>query len=323
MKKSGDYPILGMRCRFLRVFICLLFSFISTLSFSQKVDATVDRDKILIGQQIELKIIVTDIDKNKAIGISQWVNVPDSFNHIEVVHRSPIDTVSMGGVYSYTQKIILTSFDSGYWQIPALSMLLSNKERIASPTIQISVLPVDVSNLKDYHDVKPIIEVKAETDWQFIVEVVAAILLIMIVVILIVLYFKKRKKKNKSASIHFGIKEALQQIDELQKKGLIEKQEYKMFFSQLIDICRSFSDIQLQISAVHKTSDEYMLVLKGKVGNQPAQIQYFQLLRLADVVKFAKFVPSPNECEEAVNGAKIFLQTIYEYQKINECSAVG
>lgn len=299
-------------CRTLLVFICcsLLFSFNSS---AQKVTATVDREKILIGEQIELKISVTDVDRNKA-DIAQWCNLPDSFNHVEVVKRLPIDTVNIEGIFSYSQKIILTSFDSGYWQIPEMNILFENKQTIKSTAIGISVLPVDVSNLKDYHDIKEIIDVKAETDWLTIFAIIIASVIFIILLFLLIKYLKKRKPKLKTVKKQFGIKEVLEQIDALQQRGLIEKKQHKMFFTELIEICRSFSDQQLNISTANKTTDEYMLSLKGKVGSETSQIQYFQLLRLGDAVKFAKFIPSDNECDETVASARVFLQTIYEYQ---------
>jgi hypothetical protein len=267
----------------------------------------------LIGEQIELKISVTDVDRSKA-DIAQWCNLPDSFNHVEVVKRLPIDTVNIEGIFSYSQKIILTSFDSGYWQIPEMNILLENKQTIKSAAIGISVLPVDVSNLKDYHDIKEIIEVKPETDWLMIGSIIIGSVIFIIILFLLIKYLKKRKPKLKAVKKQFGIKEVLEQIDALQNRGLIEKRQHKVFFTELIDICRSFSDQQLNISTANKTTDEYMLSLKGKVGSETSQIQYFQLLRLGDAVKFAKFIPSDNECDETVGNARIFLQTIYQYQ---------
>lgn len=291
-----------------------LFCFcISSNLFSQKIVATVDRDKILIGEQIELKILVTDVDKNAA-DVSQWFNLPDSFNHFEIIKRLPVDTISNEGFISYSQKIILTSFDSGYWQIPAANVLFSDKKTVQAMPINISVLPVDVSNLKDYHDFKEIIEVKKETNWLLIGAIAAAAIVLAVLIFFLIRYLKRRKSKPKTFSKTFGIKEALQQLDELQQKDLIQKNQHKLFFTELIFICRNFSDQQLNIFSSNKTTDEYMLLLKNKIGNEPTQIKYFQLLRLADAVKFAKFIPSKTECDEAFANAKTFVQTIYDFQ---------
>ena len=313
MRKSREFLVESRELGFVRVSIVILFLCISSFSFAQKISATVDRDKILIGEQIELKILVTDVDKNTA-DVSQWFNLPDSFNHFEIVKRLPIDTISNSGLVSYSQKIMLTSFDSGYWQIPAANVSFNDKQSINAMPINISVLPVDVSNLKDYHDFKEIIEVKKETDWLFIGAIAAAAIVLAIFIFFLIRYLKKRKSKPKAVLKQFGIKEVLQQLDALQQKNLIQKNQHKLFFTELIFICRNFSDQQLNIFSANKTTDEYMLLLKNKIGNEPTQIKYFQLLRLADAVKFAKFIPSNIECDEAFANAKTFVQTIYNFQ---------
>lgn len=312
MMESFKFQISGFKWWIMKI-LPLILLFICSNSFSQKISATVDRDKILIGEQIELKILVTDVDKNAA-DVSQWFNLPDSFNHFEIIKRLPVDTITGEGTVSYSQKIMLTSFDSGYWQIPAANVSFTDKKTVQAMPINISVLPVDVSNLKDYHDFKEIIEVKKETNWLLIGAIAATAIVLTVLIFFLIRYLKRRKSKPKTFSKTFGIKEALQQLDELQQKDLIQKNQHKLFFTELIFICRNFSDQQLNIFSSNKTTDEYMLLLKNKIGNEPTQIKYFQLLRLADAVKFAKFIPSKTECDEAFANAKTFVQTIYDFQ---------
>lgn len=313
---TESYKFRVISYKWWRIFLSSVTSFLFLFSsnvFSQKISATVDRDKILIGEQIELKIVVADIDKNKA-DVSAWFNLPDTFNHFEIVKRLPVDTIPNEGFISYSQKIILTSFDSGYWQIPAANVLLTDKQTVQAMPINISVVPVNVSNLKDYHDFKEIIEVKKEIDWLLIGAIAAAVIVLAVLIFFLIRYLKKRKSKPKLILKSFGIKEVLQQLDALQQKNLIQKNQYKLFCTELISICRSFSDQQVNIFSANKTTDEYMLLLKNKIGNEPTQIKYFQLLRLADAVKFAKFIPSNTECDEAFANAKTFVQTIYDFQ---------
>ena len=313
MRKSQELLAESREFGFVKISIFILFLIASSNLFSQKISATVDRDKILIGEQVELKVLVTDVDKNQK-NVSQWFSLPDSFNHFEIIKRFPIDTIAVEGSINYSQKIILTSFDSGKWQIPVIDISFTNNQIIHSDSIEISVLPVDVSNLKDYHDFKEIVEVKAETDWLFIGAVAALLVVSVILIYGLFRYWKKRKALSKKGHTQLGIKEALEQLDLLQQKGLIEKNRHKLYFTELILICRNFSDTQLQIFSADKTTDEYMLLLKNKVGNETTQTKYFQLLRLSDAVKFAKFLPSKTDCEEAMADAKKFVQTIYDFQ---------
>ena len=313
MRKSRELLVGSWKFGFAKVSIFILLLAISSNLFSQKISATVDRDKILIGEQIELKVLITDIDKANA-DVSHWFDLPDSFNHMEIVKRFPIDTISAEGSINYSQKIIITSFDSGVWQIPAITVSFAEKLSINAMPITISVLPIDVSNLKDYHDFKEIIEVKPETDWLFIGSIAAAVIVLAIIIFLVIRYFNKRKLRPKSVSKIFSIKDVLHQLDALQVKGLIEKKQYKLFYTELINICRNYSDHQLNNYSADKTTDEYMLMLKSRIGNEPTLIHFFQLLRLADAVKFAKFIPPNNESDDAIFDARTFVQTIYHFQ---------
>ena len=313
MRKSRELLVGSWKFGFAKVSIFILLLAISSNLFSQKISATVDRDKILIGEQIELKVLITDIDKANA-DVSHWFDLPDSFNHMEIVKRFPIDTISAEGSINYSQKIIITSFDSGVWQIPAITVSFAEKLSINAMPINISVLPVDVSNLKDYHDFKEIIEVKPETDWLFIGSITAAVIVLVIIIFLVIRYFNKRKLRPKSVSKIFSIKDVLHQLDALQAKGLVEKKQYKLFYTELINICRNYSDHQLNNYSADKTTDEYMLMLKSRIGNEPTLIHFFQLLRLADAVKFAKFIPPNNESDDAIFDARTFVQTIYHFQ---------
>ena len=293
--------------------ILLIFTIHFSLftSFSQKISATVDRDKILLGEPITLQIKISDAEASTQI--NQWFNLPDSFNHFEILQRLPIDTITIEGSVSYLQKIILTSFDSGYWKIPSLTITFNSTQKIITDSIAITVLPVDVSNLKDYHDIKEIIEVKKEADWLFIGEIAAAAIISAILLYLIIQYFRKREKVPKQKIRSFSIDDILKEIEKLQQKELEELNQYKLLFTDLINICREFSDEQLKIHSSDKTTAEYILLVKNKIGSEPMQVKYFQLLRLSDAVKFAKYIPSKDECQDAFITAKTFVQTIYQY----------
>jgi len=292
-----------------------IFLFFCLSSFSQKISATVDRDKILIGEQVELLVKVSGIEKNTP-DISQWVALPDTFHHLEIVKRFPIDTITVEGSTIFAQKILITSFDSGTWQVPPIHVLFTDKQSITTvKPVAITVLPANISNLKDYHDIKEIIEVTPVTNWQEIAEIAAGVILLLIILFLLFHYFGRKKPKLTQSNKKFSVEDILVQLDALGEKGWIENHQYKLFFTGLITICRNFSDSQLQMRSTSKTTDEYMLLIKGKIGTEPAQIKYFQLLRLADAVKFAKFTPLHDECFEAIKTAKIIVQTIYQFQQ--------
>jgi hypothetical protein len=280
---------------------------------AQLVSASLSKEKMLLGEQAELILKVEHVGRNN-LNIKQWFNLPDTFNHLEVVQRLPIDTLQTEKGFSYKQSILLTGFDSGYWVLPVLQVQLSNNQLAATNPLGITILPVDVHNMTDYHDVKDILPVSLHTSWKIIVALALTVVLSFFG-LLWALSYRKTQKLAKPTEQYFGTiyKQAIQQLDALQKQNLVENNQHKLFYSNLILICQQFSDTTMQTSTLNKTPDEYMLSLKGLVGNEQAQSAYFQLLRLASAVKYARYIPPIAESNQAIIIARQFIDTLNLY----------
>ncbi len=300
--------------------LCLVAcSLFSLQAVAQKVTTITNKSTIRIGEQFELKLTVEPA-ANSTVLLEAWFNLPDSFNHFEVLQRLPIDTIEVGGAKSFTQIFLITSYDTGTHNLPEFPVKLIGNQTFTSLLLPIKVLPVNISNMQDYNDVKEIIEVEPETDWWLWGKLGFGILLLILFIVFIVKYFFSNKTIKPIKKATLSIKDILQQIDALQP--LITKQQYRPLFTSLIEITRNFSDAQLGISSLTKTTDEYMVLVKGKVGNEPTQVQYYQLLRLSDAVKFAKYQPATTECEQALQAAKTFVTTIHSFNYQPKANAV-
>ncbi len=321
-KRSLEFRVWGLKFPFAigRISVAIGFLlFIALTSTAQKVSSSVSKSTIRIGEQFELKL-TAEPSANNTLLIDKWFSLADTFNHFEVVQRLPIDTLEVSGTKSFEQKIILTSFDTGSYDIPALNLVMVDNKSLSTEALQINILPVDISNLKDYHDIKEIIEPEPETDWILIVEIAAGVILLIVLIVFLAKYLSRKKPIKPLKKKLFTIDDIIKEIEGLQP--LIAANKHKQLFTQLVIITRNFSDAQLNLSTLTKTTDEYMVVLKGKVGNEPTQVQFFQLLRLADAVKFAKFHPSESECLQGLQHAKTFVKTIHSFNYQPKANAV-
>ena len=108
--------------------------------------ATVDKDRILIGEPIHLMLEATFYGDAPITWPAE-----DSLPHFEWLERHPADsTISTGRRY-YRQYLTLTSFDSGRWAIPRLPFLVGTTTFFTdSVPIRVDYTPVDPS--KDYRD---------------------------------------------------------------------------------------------------------------------------------------------------------------------------
>jgi len=286
-------------------------------SFSQKIIATLDRDKIVIGEQVTLQLKVIDVNPRTSF-IVQWFSFNDSVNHLAFIKKEPVDTVDVGGLNTYLQRITITSFDSGKWAIPLQQIILQDKTtgkqtNLKADSVYLQVLPVDVSNLKDYHDIKDIIDVPRQTDYTLII---AAAISVVVVTVLLILIFRRKKKpapvivKKTPKSIRPPLEEAMHKLKQLEKEGLPFKGQTKLFYIQLDEICREYFESRMNIHITQLTSEELLPVLAVYLQNAQAKAGYRQLLMLVDAAKFAKYTPGEQENTEAIQLAAASLEHI-------------
>jgi hypothetical protein len=285
--------------------LLLLFSIllVHQYAFSQAIKAEVDRDKILIGEQIQLKLTIEN-----ARTVTSWFNIPDTVNHIEIVERGKIDTLDVNDAVIYQQVITLTSFDSGRWEFPPLSVKGINQ---STPPITIDVLPVDVSQLADYHDIKDIEE--AEVESSMMITIIIAVVTLLSILLLILLY-RIKKRAAIEAPVNIGSQSpyewAIAELDKLQKEQLYEHGKVKQHYSQLIDITQRFFKMQRRGSPMQLTLDEWIVELQSLQVNSDVKIAFFQLLRMGTSVKFAKYLPSIFDNHQSVQIAKDMIEAV-------------
>jgi hypothetical protein len=288
---------------YIGLFILIALSSVTSNLFSQTVKAGVDRNKIFIGEQIKLKLAI----QGGRAGL-KWFSFPDSLNHFEIIKRGKIDTVLNGSFTDYYQVITITSFDSGRWQFPSLFV-----SGISQPTppVAIDVLPVDVSKMADYNDIKDIDEVKREND-PLIIAIIAAITILSLLIIYW-LFIKKRKVFVESPPAKASLSPldwALAELNKLKDQNLNTPVEVKKYYSALTDISRTFFNRQLQQRSLQQTTDEWMITLQPLSVDNETKTSFFQVLRLADTVKFARYLPHSRDNETSVEMIKIMLQKV-------------
>jgi len=315
-------------CKNLRsMFYLFLFLFliVTNRSNAQRATVSLDRDKIFLGEQTVLQLKLDDVETilklklndaaNNAQSVSSWFAVPDSGNHIEVIRREKIDTISINGYSTFIQKIVITSFDSGIWTIPIVPPIVKDRNNqlraIAADSVTLQVIPVDVSKMKDFHPVGDIIHVKyTDYTWLYIA---IGILILAAIVYFLVRWLKRNKQKPFGENVVIKgnpMNWALQQINLLEKENLIQKGEGKLFFTKLDDICRTYFDARTHTHTLQSTSIEMMEKLRAYLTEEKDRIALQQFTKLSNTVKFAKYQPQEMHGKEAIDIAKATIKNI-------------
>ena len=299
---------------FLLVETCQLFSFLQ----AQNINASVDRNSILIGEQIKLVLTADNIDVKK-YPIVQWPQIPDSFNHFEVIERGKIDTVNKNGVNHYEQTYILTSLDEGFWDIPAFNVLFSkrsprNSVSLPTPSIKIKVFPADISRLKNYHDVKDIMQTPKESDHsQTKTNSLIALIAVIVLVIVVWVVLKRRRIKNKTSAkkeMLNSIDWILEQLTLLEKKKIPDKDAVKEYYQQLYQLCRQYFSIEFDINVLYCTTEEWVGLLEGLELDKKNKAPFYELVKKADSVRFADRDIAEKQNEE-ISTARNFVKALH------------
>lgn len=308
------------------LFFILLCSGICRPAFAQQAVVTLDRAQILIGEQVTLQLKVENLT-DQAQQLDRWFKVQDTAGHIEVVRSGKMDTISIDGQTTLMQKITITSFDSGAWQIPVMDPVIKDinhqQYTLSTTPVTLQVLPVDVSQLKDYHPLKEIIDVDyTDYTWLYIA---GGVLILGLLVYLLFRWWKKRKNRPvKGKPIVKGppLAWAMGQIDALEKEGLVEAGQFKEFYTRLLDICRAYFDQRLATHAFQATSKELVGSLQAYLVRHKERVDLESFASLSDYVKFAEHSPEVEKTKEAVSTARQTLASvekqILETQKKND-----
>jgi large-conductance mechanosensitive channel len=297
----------------------LLFAGIGFLALPfNKVDAQVasvkaftNERKIVIGDQVHLFLEVKPASKSDKV---QWTAMPDSIHGLEIVEKGKIDSVADGTSYTLKQKLLVTGFDSGRFYIPAFHFQVTTNgqtSQYATDSMPIDVQTVAVDTSKAFKPIKDIVAVKFSLldYWK---EILAGVVLIGFIVFL-VWYFVKNKntkvpEKQTKAPPEKAHEKALRLLSELKAKQYMQQGKGKEYFTEMSDIVRTYLEERFAITAMEQTTDELLSLLKKQTDNK-AELRKVRpelktILRTADLAKFAKANPLPDEYEACYAAAQ-------------------
>jgi hypothetical protein len=281
------------------------------------VKATVDKQKILIGQPIQLMLEATmpapvpggaapggnagGAGSGGPTGAGTGLIWPalDSLPHFEFVEKGKVDSTLQNGQRYFRQYMTVTSFDSGAWAIPRLPFVAAGKT-IFTDSVRIEVAYTKMDPSKDYHDIKDIIDIPNPYA-KWIGWIVAAVTVGSLALVIWLIRRKKKLKVSTGASSIARLspyEEAIRQLEELERQHLPENGSVKAYYTRLSDIFRVFLSRRVGVSSLAETSEEVI----GQLRRMPVAAGSFgeiaETLRMSDFVKFAKYEPGVADAEQ-------------------------
>jgi hypothetical protein len=276
--------------------ILYIFLFISAISFGQTpmVKAEIDTTNIRIGEQFQLKI---SVDETKNVIIPSI-----ALKGLEIIDSTRIDTIKN----SLIRRYILTGFDSGAFYIPQQQIFVKNQAYLTdSLLVNIASVAIDTTKVKKF----PIKSIKKEPftfdDFKIYIYILLAI--IAIIGFWIYWFVIRKRKTEEDAPTYRTLppyEEALLKLNELDEKLLWQNNKIKEYYSELTEIVRGYIERELKVPALENTSDEILEMIKDFKTSDTIETsketidKLKDLLREADLVKFAKSKPLAIEIED-------------------------
>ncbi len=111
---------------------------------------------------------------------------------------------------------------------------------------------------------------------------------------------------------------AIRALEALHHRKVWQNGEFKRYYSELTDILRTYLAGRYGVGAMEMTSEEILVALRSLSEEELPRKQAMALttiLQDADLVKFAKFEPSPEQNEGAYTAAYYFVEETKEQEE--------
>jgi len=251
--------------------------------------------------------------------------------NIEIVEQYNVKELNSSPLV-VEKSFLITSFEDSLHTIPSFPIIVNN-DTLFTNTVQLFVVPFYIDSTKvseiDTSQAIPIFEIKLPLDApltfkEFWLRFGTAIIILLIIAILIpvIIWLVKKYKSNEPIRIIKKPTEpahiiAFRNLKKLKAKKLHEQEKIKEYYSELTEIIRTYIEQRYNIQALERTSLE---ILEDFEAARILDFELFgdlqKLLNLADLAKFAKYVPSTNINKQNfdlvykfVNKTKIIVKT--------------
>lgn len=284
--------------------LIILICGVLTASHGQDVTvtATFDTSRIYVGDQINYTVT---IDQPAELVLEVPVLRDTLCKKIEIISGPVIDSISAeSNRFKITNKYLITSFDSGFYEVPPTYAEIRNESGIKRfyssytplEVMRVRIAPSD-STAKIFDIIAPYkapVTLGEILPWLLIAALVSASIW---VIIRILKRFKKIKKEPETVinpdPAHVI---AFRELEKLGNDQLWQKGEVKLYYSRLTEILRQYLENRYGVYSLEMTTSETLeALLRTGFKKDDLYVSLKTILNGSDLVKFAKYKPDPVE----------------------------
>jgi hypothetical protein len=285
-------------------FILLSCSGVALMGQDINIRMAFDSSRIFIGDQINFTVTV----EQPAGEQFEFPVFKDTLTgKIEILNGPDVDSVAVGeNRIRITEKYLVTSFDSGYYEVNPVFVEVKNPDgmkRYYSDYARLEVMkykiaPVDTT-ARIYDIIEPYrapVTLGEILPWALLSLVAAGI-----IAAIIVFVRKQRRKKEGVEEVRIpdpAHEIAFRELERLKAEQLWQKGNFKQYYTRLADILRQYLENRYGVYSLELTTSETLReLLRSGFKKDDRYNRLKTVLTAADLVKFAKYVPLPDENE--------------------------
>lgn len=303
---------------------CLFLVSVALAQSEVSINLTPEKNKLEIGEPVSIKLTIDFPAKynNQQIILPIITDSAKLGKGIEIWETSqPKDTLIETNAGDYLKHIeqvfTIASFDTGMIDLHPLKAIFGS-DTIYSNALTFTISAIALEENAQLKELKPIIE-DPFTNWEKILIwlteywwIILIIILFPIIILMIYIILKRRPEKiDVKEIIPLNIR-TLNKLDTIEEAKIWQNGAYKQYHSDITGVIWEYLSERYKIATFEKTSGEILEQLKYKAVSKDQFIQLQKLMELADLVKFAKTIPTPSDNESALSIAREFIQTTYE-----------
>lgn len=267
------------------------------------VESSVSKSKMTIGDTVRYAITVKHDPKIKI----QWPSLATNLGAFEIRDYHVADAEEKDDSIIEQVSYVISTFDTGRYEIPPLRIQYqtppdSTWQALTTQKLEIYVASILPSEAGDIRDVKAPLEIPR--DWRQIMFIAAIAVTALAIAALIYVWWRRRQGKSliptRQEPPRPAHEVALEALEKLRTSDLLQRGEFKIFYSELSDIIRRYIEGRYFVIALEMTTSQLLDNLRdADVEEEPREL-IRALLEQCDLVKFAKYVPEAVESERAL-----------------------
>ena len=258
------------------------------------VRAELARNEITIGDQIYLDVNISAPPGTKVLPLDPAVL--NAMLGVEVIKDEELRTVAENPELLLEQRLLITSFDTGYVTIQPLPIYYEDamglRDTAFTTDFLLTVRGAVVSAEDDILPIKPIIEEPRNLlDYWWVLALLG--------LLLVGLGYREYRRRRaapvptKSGPPPPAHARALTALDNLEAKKLWQAGRTDAYYVELTRILRTYLEERFDLPALEMTTRQITQALSSRSElNREQRDELSKLLQLSDLVKFAKATPA-------------------------------